>query len=118
MSYKRTRKRLAVKGAVSVPLSQKDAYFRKIKAYASNFVVIANDHMIFGHKNIDCPRYARCLDDAVKLDQQWVCNGCNHEFDIACHEATLVNTIGGVDYYGEETRVLKRIFGTIEHSKI
>ena len=38
----------------------------------------------FGHKNIDCPKYEDCLDEACEYDLPfWLCNGCPNEFVFA-----------------------------------
>jgi len=69
-----------VKGSVDKPYSQIASYMRMIADYKDQFVIIADDRLIYGHKNIYCPQYEKCLEKACKDDMRWVCNGCKYEF--------------------------------------
>lgn len=52
----------------------------------------------FGNRNINCPFYGLCLDQAVKRNwQSWDCFECKHKAD---HQpASLVNTDYDFDQY-------------------
>lgn len=87
---------------IRVPVRRRTDYLRFIRPYRRHFVPIEDRVFIYGHKNIDCPYYAKCLDAACKIKSYWVCNGCPHEFTFSDKTNELFPIYDVLKTMGEE----------------
>lgn len=53
-----------------------------------------------GHRNVFCPFYGECLDNAVKKSwPDWECGNCRHKDTEECHPDSHFTASNAVDFY-------------------